>query len=178
MRFSDDKVEFSRNFANKIWNASRFVLMNFDENIDFTKVNLEKFTIADKWIMSRISSLCRDVTENMEKFELGIALQKVYEFIWDEFCDWYIELVKPRLYDKESDSRLEAQYVLNYVLGTSMKLLHPYMPFITEEIYSHLINEDESIMISKWPLYEEKYNYEEEEKKMDLIMNIIKVLEI
>lgn len=174
MRFSDDKVEFSRNFANKIWNASRFVLMNFDENIDFTKVNLEKFTIADKWIMSRISSLCRDVTENMEKFELGIALQKVYEFIWDEFCDWYIELVKPRLYDKESDSRLEAQYVLNYVLGTSMKLLHPYMPFITEEIYSHLINEDESIMISKWPLYEEKYNYEEEEKKMDLIMNIIK----
>ncbi|HHX17997.1 MAG TPA: valine--tRNA ligase [Clostridium sp.] len=174
MRFSDDKVEFSRNFANKIWNASRFVLMNFDENIDFEKVNSEKFTMADKWIISRINSLSKDVTENMEKFELGIALQKIYEFIWDEFCDWYIELVKPRLYDKESDSRLEAQYVLNYVLGASMKLLHPYMPFITEEIYSHLINEDESIMISKWPLYEEKYNYQEEEKKMDLIMNIIK----
>lgn len=174
MRFSDDKVEFSRNFANKIWNASRFVLMNFDENIDFSKVNPEKFTTADKWIMSRINSLSKDVTDNMEKFELGIALQKVYEFIWDEFCDWYIELIKPRLYDKESASRLEAQYVLNYVLGTSMKLLHPYMPFITEEIYSHLINEDESIMISKWPLYEEKYNYEEEENKMQLIMNIIK----
>ena len=112
-----------------------------------------------------MNSLSKEVTENMEKFELGIALQKVYEFIWDEFCDWYIELVKPRLYDRESDSRLEAQYTLNYVLGTSMKLLHPYMPFITEEIYSHLINEDESIMISKWPLYEEKYNFEEEENK-------------
>ncbi|HAA43317.1 MAG TPA: valine--tRNA ligase, partial [Ruminiclostridium sp.] len=174
MRFSDDKVEFSRNFANKIWNASRFVLMNFDDNIDFSKVNPEKFTIADKWILSRVNSLSKEVTENMEKFELGIALQKVYEFIWDEFCDWYIELVKPRLYDRESDSRLEAQYTLNYVLGTSMKLLHPYMPFITEEIYSHLINEDESIMISKWPLYEEKYNFEEEENKMQLIMNIIK----
>ncbi|MDQ2087115.1 valine--tRNA ligase [Herbivorax sp. ANBcel31] len=174
MRFSDDKVEFSRNFANKIWNASRFVLMNFDENLDFSNVDSGKFTMADKWIMSRINSLSKDVTENMEKFELGIALQKIYEFIWEEFCDWYIELVKPRLYDKDSDSRLEAQYVLNYVLGASMKLLHPFMPFVTEEIYSYLVNEDESIMISKWPEYEEKYNYKEEEKKMSLIMSVIK----
>lgn len=174
MRFSNDKVESSRNFANKIWNASRFVLMNFDESVDFSSVNPEKFTMADKWILSRINSLSKEATENMEKFELGIALQKIYEFIWDEFCDWYIELVKPRLYDKESDSRLEAQYVLNYVLSASMKLLHPYMPFITEEIYSYLINEDESIMISKWPEYKEEYNYQEEENKMELIMNIIK----
>ncbi|HOQ38085.1 MAG TPA: valine--tRNA ligase [Acetivibrio sp.] len=174
LRFSDEKVESSRNFANKIWNASRFVLMNFDEELDFSKVDPGKFTTADKWILSRINSLAKEVTENMDKYELGIALQKIYEFIWEEFCDWYIELVKPRLYDREDNTRLEAQYVLNYVLGSAMKLLHPYMPFITEEIYRHLVNEDESIMISKWPVYREDYNFPEEEKKMSLIMNAIK----
>lgn len=174
LRFSDEKVESSRNFANKIWNASRFVLMNFDEELDFSKVDPNKFTTADKWILSRVNSLAKEVTENMDKYELGIALQKVYEFIWEEFCDWYIELVKPRLYDKEDNTRLEAQYVLNYVLGSAMKLLHPYMPFITEEIYRHLVNEDESIMISKWPVYRADYNFPEEEKKMSLIMNAIK----
>ncbi len=174
LRFSSEKVESSRNFANKIWNASRFVLMNFDENIDFSKVDSNKFNSADKWILSRVNSLTKEVTENMEKFELGIALQKIYEFIWEEFCDWYIELVKPRLYDREDSSRLEAQYVLNYVLGSAMKLLHPYMPFITEEIYTHLINDDESIMISKWPEYKEEYNFAVEEEKMSLIMNAIK----
>ncbi|AEV67916.1 valine--tRNA ligase [Acetivibrio clariflavus] len=174
LRFSTEKVEFSRNFANKIWNASRFVLMNFDENLDFSKVDESRFTSADKWILSRVNNLTKEVTENLDKFELGIALQKIYEFIWDEFCDWYIELVKPRLYDKEDSSRIEAQYVLNYVLGTAMKLLHPFMPFITEEIYTHLINGDESIMISKWPEYKEEYNFSAEEEKMNTIMSAIK----
>jgi len=174
LRFSNEKVESSRNFANKIWNASRFVLMNFDENIDFSAVNPQKFNMADKWILSRLNTLTKEVTENMEKFELGIALQKIYEFIWEEFCDWYIELVKPRLYDRESEGRLEALYVLNHVLGTSMKLLHPYMPFITEEIYMHLINDDESIMISDWPKYDDKFNYPEAEKDMGLIMEAIR----
>lgn len=174
LRFSTDKVESSRNFANKVWNASRFVLMNFDENLDFKKVDSSKFTIADKWILSRINDLIKEVTENMEKFETGIALQKVYEFIWEEFCDWYIEIVKPRLYDHENETRLEAQYVLNYVLGTSMKLLHPYMPFITEEIYQHLINEDQSIMISKWPEFTPEYRFPKDENKMKLIMEAIR----
>jgi len=174
LRFSTEKVEFSRNFANKIWNASRFVLMNFDENLDFSKVDESRFTSADKWILSRVNNLTKEVTENLDKFELGIALQKIYEFIWDEFCDWYIELVKPRLYDKDDSSRLEAQYVLNYVLGTAMKLLHPFIPFITEEIYTHLINGDESIMISKWPEYKEEYNFSAEEEKMNTIMSAIK----
>jgi len=174
LRFSNEKVEAGRNFANKIWNASRFVLMNFDDNLDFSKIDTAKFTVADKWILSRVNTIAKEVTENMEKFELGVALQKIYEFIWEEFCDWYIELVKPRLYDKESDSRLEAQYVLNYVLGNAMKLLHPYMPFITEEIYRHLVNDDASIMISKWPEYREDYNFPEAEKKMGMIMDAIK----
>ncbi|MDP4180075.1 MAG: valine--tRNA ligase [Bacillota bacterium] len=174
LRFSDKKVESSRNFTNKIWNASRFVLMNFDENLDFSEVDENKFTIADKWILTRINNLTREVTENMEKFEAGIALQKVYEFIWEEFCDWYIELVKPRLYDKENESRLEAQYVLNYALSNALKLLHPFMPFITEEIYCHLINSDESIMISKWPQYKEEYNYKADEANMQLIMEAVR----
>lgn len=173
-RFSDEKVESSRNFANKVWNASRFVLMNFDENPDFSKVNPAKFTTADKWILSRVNTVINEVTDNLEKFELGIGLQKVYEFIWEEFCDWYIELVKPRLYDSEDDTRLEAQYVLNYVLSCAMKLLHPYMPFITEEIYMHLINDDQSIMISKWPEYRTDYCFPDDEKKMSLIMDAIK----
>lgn len=174
LRFSTEKIESSRNFANKIWNASRFVLMNFDENLEFSKVDAGKFTVADKWILNRVNTLAKEVTDNLEKFELGIALQKVYEFIWEEFCDWYIELVKPRLYDKENATRLEAQYVLNYVLGNSMKLLHPYMPFITEEIYQHLIKDDASIMISKWPEYRSDYSFEAEEAKMKLIMEAIR----
>jgi valyl-tRNA synthetase len=174
LRFSPEKIEASRNFANKIWNASRFVLMNFDENLDFSSIDRSKFKTEDKWILSRVNRVIKEVTENMEKFELGIALQKIYEFIWEEFCDWYIELVKPRLYDRQNDSRLEAQYVLNYVLSSAMKLLHPYMPFITEEIYRHLVNTDESIMISSWPQYKEEYNYSDEEKKMGMVMTAIK----
>ncbi len=174
LRFSTEKVESSRNFANKIWNASRFVLMNFDEDMDLTKADSAGFTAADRWILSRVNSITREMTENLDRFETGVALQKIYEFIWEEFCDWYIELVKPRLYDREDATRLEAQYVLNYVLGTSMKLLHPYMPFITEEIYLHLVNGDESIMISSWPEYREDYNFPEDEKQMALIMDAVK----
>lgn len=174
MRFSEEKLEASRNFANKIWNAFRFVMMNFDDDIDFANVNEENYTVADKWILSRINTIAREVTENLEKFELGIALQKIYEFIWEEFCDWYIELVKPRLYDREAKGRLESLYVLNEVLGKAMKLLHPFMPFITEEIYSHLITDDESIMISKWPEYTDNVLYPEEEKIMVFIMDAVR----
>ncbi|OPX42757.1 valine--tRNA ligase [Ruminiclostridium hungatei] len=174
LRFSTEKVESSRNFANKVWNASRFVLMNFDENLDFSKVDKTRFTVADRWILSRINTVTKEVTENIDKFELGLGLQKVYDFIWEEFCDWYIEMVKPRLYDRESQGRLEAQYVLNLVLGNAMKLLHPYMPFITEEIYTHLINDRRSIMVSEWPQYEEELNFASEEAKMNLIMDAIR----
>ncbi len=176
LRFSDEKIESSRNFANKIWNATRFVLMNFDENVDFSGVDKAKLTAADKWILSRVNSVVAEVTENLDNFELGIGLQKIYEFIWDEFCDWYIELVKPRLFDREDNTRLEAQWVLNYVLCTSMKLLHPYMPFITEEIYGHLINDDESIMISQWPSYDKEMSFPDAEKDMELIMSAIKAV--
>ncbi len=176
LRFSSEKVESSRNFANKIWNATRFVLMNFDEAIDFDAVDRTKFTAADKWILSRVNRLAADVTENLESFELGIALQKIYEFIWEEFCDWYIELVKPRLFDREDRTRLEAQWVLNHVLGSAMKLLHPYMPFITEEIYQHLIHDDASIMISDWPKYDDSLDFPEAEKDMELIMSAIKAV--
>ncbi|HHU90933.1 MAG TPA: valine--tRNA ligase [Clostridiaceae bacterium] len=174
MRFSDEKLEASRNFANKIWNAFRFVMMNFDDDVDFSKVDESKYTVGDKWILSRINTIAREVTENLEKFELGIGLQKIYEFIWEEFCDWYIELVKPRLYDREAEDRLEAMFVLNEVLKKAMKLLHPFMPFITEEIYSHLITEDESIMISFWPEYSDGTLYPKEEKLMSFIMDAIR----
>ena len=174
MRFSDEKLEASRNFANKIWNAFRFVMMNFDESADFSKVDPGRYTVADRWILSRINSVAKEVTENLDRFELGIGLQKIYEFIWEEFCDWYIELVKPRLYDQEAPGRLEALYVLNDVLKNAMKLLHPFMPFITEEIYSHLITNDESIMISKWPQFRDETLYPEEERYMRLIMDSIR----
>ena len=174
LRFSDEKVESARNFTNKIWNASRFVLMNFDDNLDFKKVDKNKFSVADKWILSRLNKLIAEVTENLEKFEIGLALQKIYEFIWDEFCDWYIEISKPALYDRENTSRLEVQYVLNYVLGNSMKLMHPFMPFITEEIYKNLIVKDSSIMISNWPVPDDSHNYPVEENKMEILMGGIK----
>jgi valyl-tRNA synthetase len=174
LRFSEEKVEAGRNFANKIWNAARFALMNFDREPDFSKVDRGRFTLEDKWILSRLNNLTAEVTANIDNFELGIALQKVYEFIWDEFCDWYIEMVKPRLYDRESSGRLEAQYVLSHVLRTAMKLLHPFMPFITEEIYLHLPYHDESITISAWPEYSAEFDYPEEEKNMRLLMDAIR----
>lgn len=173
MRFYLERVESSRNFANKIWNASRFVLMNLDIRENKLPA-LSKLTLEDKWIVSRYNTLVKEVTDNLEKFELGIAVQKLYDFIWDEFCDWYIELVKPRLYDQESNSRLQAQYVLTYVLSNTLKLLHPFMPFITEEIWQHLPHEGPSIVISPWPEYCEEYSFADEEKQMGIIMETIK----
>ncbi len=176
LRFSTEKASAGRNFANKIWNAARFVLMNFDNDPDFSAVSEAGFNTADKWILERVNSLVKDVSENFDRFETGMALQKIYAFIWEEFCDWYIELVKPRLYDRESSGRLEAQYVLNYVLCKALKLLHPFMPFITEEIYGSLIHGDESIMISEWPQYDPHFVYPEESHRMQVIMEAIKII--
>lgn len=171
LRFSDEKVQASRNFANKIWNATRFVQMN----LDIDEVGLpDEMTMEDKWIVSSFNTLVKEVTENLDKYELGIAAAKLYDFIWEKFCDWYIELVKPRLFDKENPTRVAAEKVLVYVLSETLKLLHPFMPFITEEIWQTLPHEGESIMISKWPEYREKCNFAEEEKQMELIMAAIR----
>ncbi len=173
MRFSEKKVQASRNFANKIWNASRFVLMNLE--ISENKLpDAGDLQLEDKWILSRFNRIVKEVTENLDKFELGVALAKIYDFIWDDYCDWYIELVKPRLFDKENDTRDTAQYVLTYVLSETMKLLHPFMPFITEEIWQHLPHDGESIMVSEWPRYDAALDFAQDEKNMSLIMEAIK----
>ena len=172
MRFYIERVEAGRNFANKIWNASRFTMMN----LDITENKLppvEELQTEDKWILSKFNKTVHIVTENLDKFELGIALSNLYDFIWENFCDWYIELVKPRLFDKENSTGKTAQYVLTYVLSHTMQLLHPFMPFITEEIWLHLPHDGESIVISKWPEYDEALNFEEDEAAMTLIMDAI-----
>ncbi len=172
MRFYIERVEASRNFANKIWNASRFTLMNLD--ITENKLpDVSDLQLEDKWILSRYNDTVKAVTENIDKFELGVALSNLYDFIWDTFCDWYIELVKPRLFDKENATGKTAQYVLTYVLSNTMKLLHPFMPFITEEIWQHLPHEGESIMISRYPEYDENLSFKAEESAMELIMGAI-----
>ncbi|MFV3011969.1 valine--tRNA ligase [Clostridium botulinum] len=174
IRYYPERVESARNFANKIWNASRFVLMNLDKDLMDKYKDNKNYTIADKWILSRLNTVVKEVTENIEKFELGIASQKIYDFIWGEFCDWYIELVKPVLYGEDEQSKGIAFNVLHKVLETSLQLLHPIMPFITEEIYTHLYTEYESIVISKWPEYEESLNDEKSEKDMEYIIEAIK----
>ena len=168
MRFYNERVEASRNFANKVWNASRFILMNMEDKT-ITEPELEKLLPADKWILSRCSRLIRDVTENMDKFELGIALQKVYDFIWDEFCDWYIEFVKQRMYNAKEDpeSAGMALWTLREVLKNALKLLHPFMPFVTEEIYSKLIPQEESLMMSDWPQYKEEWEFPQAENVVE-----------
>jgi valyl-tRNA synthetase len=176
IRYYPERVEASRNFANKIWNASRFVLMNIDEEIMNKYKDCKKYTAADKWILSRMNTLVKEVTDNIEKFELGIASQKVYDFIWGEFCDWYIELLKPVMYGEDEEAKGVAFNVLNNVLATSLQLLHPIMPFITEEIYTHLYTDYESIVISKWPEYDETLNDEKAEKDMEYIIEAIKSL--
>ena len=175
-RYLPEKVEAARNFANKIWNATRFVLLNFDEELDFSKVDKSKFTAADKWILSSCNKLIKEVTENLEKFELGVALSKVYDFMWDYFCDWYIEFAKPRLFDETEPTRVEAQYVLNDVLVKCLKLLHPFMPFITEELYQSLYKDADSIMISKWPEYDEACNFDDDEKDMETVISAIRAI--
>ena len=173
MRFYWERVESSRNFANKVWNASRFMIMNFEQaaekGISIDGVSLADLTQADKWILSKMNRLTKDVTENIDKYELGIAVSKIYDFIWEEFCDWYIEMVKPRLYNDEDKTKAAALWTLKTVLINALKLLHPYMPFITEEIFCNVQNEEESIMISKWPEYKDEWNFEEDEKAVELI---------
>ena len=174
MRFYWERVENSRNFANKVWNASRFIMMNMDENI-IDEPSHDLFTPADRWILSAANTLAKDVTDNMDKFELGIAVQKVYDFIWDEFCDWYIEMVKPRLYAADdADSQNAALWTLKTVLIDALKLLHPYMPFITEEIFCTLQSEEESIMISSWPVYQESRCFEKEERETEIIKEAVR----
>ncbi len=173
MRFSDDKVIASRNFANKLWNAARFVLMYLGDDYDYQGLP-EALAIEDKWIISKINSLAKEVTDNLEKFELGIAIQKLYDFIWDVFCDWYIEISKIRLQSGEGAETAKA--VLVYVLTDILKLLHPFMPFITEEIYQAVPHDAESIMISKWVKYDEALNFEVEEAEMEKIMTAIRAI--
>ena len=176
MRFYMERVEASRNFANKVWNASRFILMNLEKAEIPEGISEADLTSPDRWILSKANTLIREVTENMEKYELGIAVQKVYDFIWDEFCDWYIEMVKPRLYSDTDTTKAAALWTLKNVLTTALKLLHPYMPFITEEIFCTLWPEEESIMISPWPLYEEKWNFPQEEKAVETIKEAVRAI--
>ena len=177
MRFYYERVEASRNFANKIWNASRFIMMNMPEDMDlsetaFSDVRLEP---VDKWIISKLNTLIKDVTDNMDSFELGIAVSKIYDFIWDEFCDWYIEMVKPRLYGSDDgESKKAALWTLQNVLTDALKLLHPYMPFITEEIFCTLQSAEESIMISRWPVYLEARSFIKEEKEIEIIKEAVR----
>ncbi|QPJ85847.1 valine--tRNA ligase [Sarcina sp. JB2] len=176
IRYIPERVEAARNFANKIWNASRFVMMNLDRDIMNQYIDVKDYSLADKWILSRMNGLVKEVTENMEKYELGIALQKVHDFLWTEFCDYYIELVKPVLYGEDEKSKGIVFNVLYKVLNTGLKLLHPVMPFITEEIYTHLSTETESITIASWPEYDESLVNEKSEKDMEFIMEAIKAL--
>ena len=175
MRFYWERVENSRNFANKIWNATRFIMMNM-EKADFSAVKLSDLTISDRWILSKVNTLAKEMTDNMEKFELGIAVSKVYDFIWEEFCDWYIEMVKPRLYNDEDETKAAALWTLKTVLIQALKLLHPYMPFITEEIFCNIQDEEESIMISKWPEYTDEWNFETDEAAVDTIKAAVRAI--
>ena len=176
MRFYWERVESSRNFANKIWNASRFIMMNLEKAEVPQDMPAEQLTQADKWILSKVNTLAKDVTENMDKFELGIAVQKVYDFIWEEFCDWYIEMVKPRLYNDADTTKAAALWTLKTVLGNALKLLHPFMPFVTEEIFCTLNPQEESIMIAQWPEYTESWNFEADETAVETIKEAVRAI--
>ena len=181
MRFYWERVEANRNFANKVWNASRFIMMNLEKAEVPAQIDLSTLTDADRWILSKANSLAKEVTENMENYDLGVAVQKIYDFIWEEFCDWYIEMVKPRLWNEEDETKPAALWTLNTVLKNSLKLLHPYMPFVTEEIFCTL-NEmlgdtsEESIMISNWPEYKEEWNFASEEAAVETIKAAVKAI--
>ena len=172
MRFYWERIEASRNFANKIWNASRFIQMNI-EKADTSNVDISKLTIADRWILSKMNDLIVEVTDNMEKYELGIAVSKLYDFLWEEFCDWYIEMVKPRLWNDEDETKAAALWTLKTVLINGLKLLHPYMPFVTEEIFCTL-SDEESIMISDWPIYNKEYDFKADEEAVDKIKEAVR----
>ena len=175
MRFYWERVENSRNFANKIWNASRFIMMNIEKAPE-KEVTLDGLTMADKWILSKANDLAKEVTENLDRYELGIALQKVYDFVWEEFCDWYIEMVKPRLWNDEDTTKAAAIWTLKTVLIQSLKLLHPYIPFITEEIFCNLQDEEESIMVSQWPVFKDEWNFEKEEHAVETIKETVRAI--
>ncbi len=177
MRFYWERVEASRNFANKVWNASRFIMMNL-EGAAVAEPAADELHTSDRWILSRVNTLARDVTENMDKYELGIAVQKVYDFIWDEFCDWYIEIAKVRTYKKDADlaSANAALWTLRTVLAQALKLLHPFMPFITEEIYCTLQSEEETIMLSEWPVYRDDRHFPEEEAAIEHCKDLVKAV--
>ena len=176
MRFYWERVENSRNFANKVWNASRFIMMNIEKAAQSGEVTLDRLTMADKWIVSKVNTLTREVTENLDKYELGIALQKVYDFIWEEFCDWYIEMVKPRLYNEEDDTKAAAIWTLRHVLIQALKLLHPFMPFISEEIFCNLQEEEETIMVSQWPVYRDDWSFAKEEQSTETIKEAVRAI--
>ncbi|SFO06607.1 valyl-tRNA synthetase [Pseudobutyrivibrio sp. JW11] len=174
MRFYNERVENSRNFANKVWNASRFIMMNLADN-QVTEPATADLATEDKWIISKVNTLAKDVTENMDKYELGIAVQKVYDFIWDEFCDWYIEIVKPRMYSEEyTASKNAALWTAKFALTNALKLLHPFMPFITEEIFCTLQSEEETIMLSAWPEYDETKNFPVDEAKVERAKDVVR----
>ncbi|MBO4242069.1 MAG: class I tRNA ligase family protein, partial [Clostridiales bacterium] len=175
-RFQEDKIEMGRNFSNKIWNAMRFVIMNCEDDIDFSKVDESKFTLEDKWILTGLNRLISEVTANFDNYDYGVALSKIVDFLWESYCDWYIEIAKSRLFDTECETRLEAQYLLNYVLGVSMQLLHPFMPFVTEEVYDNLFidRKTDSIMISDWPDASSVPSFPEDEKMMTTLMSAIR----
>ncbi len=179
MRFYWERVEASRNFANKIWNASRFIMMNMDNagisDEEIAKVTLDDLTMADKWIVAKANQLVRDVTDNMEKYELGVAADKIHNFLWDEFCDWYIEMVKPRLWAEDDATKAAALWTLKEVLTIGLKLLHPYMPFVTEEIYCTL-TDDESIMIAPWPVAEDARDFKVEAENVDIIKDAVRAI--
>ena len=175
MRFYWERVEASRNFANKVWNASRFIMMNDPDNkVTADSAMPDNLTAADKWILSKMNNLIKEVTDNMEKYELGIAVAKLNDFIWEEFCDWYIEMVKPRLYNDEDTTKIAAIWTLKKVLIDALKLLHPYMPFITEEIFCNIQDKEESIMISSWPVYKDEYSFAEDENAIEIIKTAVR----
>ena len=176
MRFYVERCEAMRNFANKLWNASRYVMMNLAEDAKNELPAMEKLEIADKWVMSKLNALIAEVTENMDKYELGVAVQKVYDFIWDTYCDWYIELTKARLYSEDADRKQTAIQVLVYVLDQVLRLLHPFMPFITEEIWQSLPHEGEALIVAQWPEYREELSFKAEADQMESVMNAIRAI--
>ncbi|MBR6754817.1 MAG: valine--tRNA ligase [Clostridia bacterium] len=176
MRISDERFEASRNFANKIWNAARFVMMNLDQDCDTDNIDTAKLAEEDKWVLSLYNRLVGEVRDNIDRYELGIAVSKLYDFIWDVFCDWYIELVKPRLSEKGTQTNLAAQATLTYVLSNTLKLLHPFMPFITEEIWQSLPHNGESIMISDYPAVKEELNFPDAERNMEIMLTAIRAI--
>ena len=176
MRFYVERCEAMRNFANKLWNASRYVMMNLDENSKNELPDVAKLTIADKWVLSKLNSLIADVTENLEKYELGIAVSKVYDFLWDTYCDWYIELTKVRLYSEDADQKQTALQVLVYVLDQTLRLLHPFMPFITEEIWQSIPHQGDALIVADWPVFREELKFRQEETQMESVMNAIRAI--